>query len=190
MTDRFDEDIEYSHSPEHAGLWLHAYKKFFPNLVSVEYKENDLVLQRRGIDVELKLRSEETILIDEKKRRNYYNDILVEFEDRGSPGWINKNLDIDCLAYLKAPAESVWIFDWRSLVRAWQENEDVWQSTYPRRTSYDGTLNTPVPDEILCRAVAEAGCASAIRSKLGNGEYWNLWLSNDESGELAVSVVG
>lgn len=88
--------------------------------------------QSLGIDRVIHLKTGKTIHIDEKKRREVFNDFALEYKsvsDQGEakPGWIVKSLLIDYIAYAFMPIQTVYLLDWLSLKRAWREKCKKWK---------------------------------------------------------------
>jgi hypothetical protein len=126
----FQADLEFGNHASEAPFWEHVYQKAFPDLLAHIQTSEDSPSQRLGIDRILHLRSGKTLLIDEKKRRGEWSDILLEYvsNDRtGAPGWMEKdNLLIDYLAYAFMPSQCVYLFPWQMLRRAWLAHRIEW----------------------------------------------------------------
>ena len=164
----FHDDMGWSLTGRHEPFWNAVYHKAFPNLVQTELC-SDIPRQKQGIDRLLYLSNGKTLTVDEKKRKKVYGDILLEVisnEAYGTPGWMEKDLSIDYLAYAFMPIQRCYLFPWPMLRRAWCQYGDKWRSEYgTRRSSTDveetgkivyWTVNVPVPIEVLRRAVSTA----------------------------------
>ena len=155
----FYEDLQYSYEVE--SFWDSFYKKAFVDLERTELC-NDLTLQRKGVDRFVYLKSGHVLTIDEKSRRKAYPDIALEFlsnDKTGSPGWINKQLVIDYLAYAFIPTGDVYLFPWEMLRRAWVEFGEIWKMTYGVIEAHNpdyNTLSVPVPIKVLRATVSTA----------------------------------
>jgi hypothetical protein len=98
MIHDFKERLEFSESASGEPFWDAIYRKAFPGMVSHMPCPGDTQSQRLGIDRLILLSSGRVLAIDEKKREQDYNDILLEYlsnDSTGAPGWIEKELQID-----------------------------------------------------------------------------------------------
>ncbi len=168
MTDArdFHADNRYSLAASEEAFWLAVYRKAFFNLASQELC-TDLALQRQGIDRILRLSNGHTLRIDEKKRAREYPDILLEYTsnlERSTPGWIEKDLQIDYLAYGFMQSQRCYLFPWPMLRRAWLHFAPQWKAKYSppvvARTRVGNatyqTISVAVPTDVLRRAVSTA----------------------------------
>ena len=90
----FHTDLEYSLDKSDDNDIDAVYRKAFPNLTNIEVV-TDLEQQKKGIDKLLIFDSGKVILIDEKRRRRDYGDILLEeysdFDRKKRAGYHGKN---------------------------------------------------------------------------------------------------
>lgn len=162
MIHDFRERLAWSEAGGDEPFWRAVYAKAFPDMVNCMPCPGDTVSQRMGIDRVVLLSSGKTISIDEKKRARTYDDILLEYvanDVTGAPGWIEKPLAIDYLAYAFMPTQECFLFPWDLLQRAWLQYKPAWLATYGTRRAPNrgyGTLNVPVPRRVLRAAVARA----------------------------------
>lgn len=118
--------------------------------------------QYLGIDRVVYLSSGKTLYVDEKLREQVYSDILLEYlsnDATGSPGWIEKDLLIDYMAYAFLPNRRCYLFDWRMLRRAWRHFKDEWMAFYdhcPAKNPGYTTWSLAVPTRVLLKAVKNA----------------------------------
>lgn len=158
----FNSELSYSESASDEPFWASVYKKAFPNIVNLMLASGDVKSQRMGVDRVVFLSSGKTLYIDEKKRKENYNDILLEYisvDTTGAPGWIEKDLMIDYLAYAFMPSKTVYLFPWNMLRRAWLHFKDEWIEKYTIPPAYNNgykTISVAVPTEILRNAVSRA----------------------------------
>lgn len=158
----FREQLAFSEAASDEPFWDAVYKKAFPNMVNHMVCSGDTHSQRIGIDRLILLSSGRTLAIDEKKRREEYNDILLEYvsvDTTGAPGWIEKDLMIDYLAYAFMKSQRVYLFDWLALRRAWLHYRDEWKRKYQVIVAQNNgykTLSLAVPKETLRAAVSLA----------------------------------
>jgi hypothetical protein len=157
----FNERNAFSLKASDEPFWEAVYRKAFPNMTSMTIN-NDLALQRIGIDRVIELSNGRTLHIDEKKRDRVYQDILLEYlsNDRtGAPGWVEKDLAIDYLAYAFMPTQRCYLYPWPLLRRAWIRYGEEWRRTYPPKKAENATYNTwstPVPIPELRKAICQA----------------------------------
>lgn len=158
----FKERLAFSEAASTEPFWDAVYRKAFPDLVNHMQTTGATDSQRSGIDRVLHLRNGRTIYIDEKKREQEYPDILLEFvsvDTTGAPGWIEKDLAIDYLAYAFMPTHRCYLFPWLMLRRAWLHHRDEWKREYrivvAQNKGYK-TLSVAIPISVLRKAVSIA----------------------------------
>jgi len=163
MIHDFHERLEWSEAASDDPFWRAIYQKAFPGMVSMALCSGNTVSQRMGIDRVVVLSSGKVLRIDEKKRSTVYNDILLEYisvDTTGAPGWIEKDLMINYLAYAFMPIRRAYLFPWDMLRRAWLHYGDAWKRAYapPVKAQNAGykTWSIAVPTEVLRKAVSLA----------------------------------
>lgn len=161
-THDFNERNAWSLQARQEAFWEAVYQKAFPSIVKCELIK-DLANQKNGVDRLLTLANDITLTIDEKTReRADTGDILLEYKHEGlynAPGWIEKDLTIDYLAYAFIPNRRCYLFDWRMLRRAWVRYKDVWMVQHRHVVGQNQTYKTwsiAVPTDVLQRAVLTA----------------------------------
>lgn len=159
----FAPDLEFSQVASDEPFWAEVYAKAFPDMVNHMVINSDSQAQRLGIDRVVTLASGSTLYIDEKKRRKSWGDILLEYvsvDTTGAPGWIEKQLQIDYLAYAFMDARRVYLFPWQMLRRAWIHYKDEWLDEHriikAQNPGYC-TYSVAVPIKQLTLAVKNAG---------------------------------
>lgn len=162
----FNHSLMRSHSYEDAPWWLEVYRKAFPTLLASVSVRKDGWAQRGGIDRVLTLQCGRTVMIDEKVREKDYGDILLERwsdEGRREPGWVQKPLACEFIAYAIVPPRKCWLLPTLSLQRAWQLNGRDWNRKFPickAENEFQGrywtTVSTAVPAEVLFPAISNA----------------------------------
>ena len=158
----FQESLKWGEAASDAPFWSAVYEKAFPNLSSQMRNRGDNIAQRRGVDRILFLNNGNTLYVDEKKRKIDYNDILLEFisvDKTGAPGWIEKDLAIDYLAYAFMPSCRCYLFDWPLLFRAWKNYGKSWKKQHKIITAHNyeyDTISVAVPIPIVMKAVSVA----------------------------------
>ena len=159
---RFADSLRLSESFSEAPWWTDLYRKAFPSLVSAVSVRDDGWAQRGGIDRVITLACGRVFTVDEKVRTNDWPDILLERwsdEQRATPGWIQKPLACDFIAYAFAPSRRCYLLPVAPLQRAWRMNGRHWIDLYGERRALNPgyrTSNVPVPIETLMGAIAAA----------------------------------
>lgn len=160
LTHNFKVDLAWSEQASDEPFWAAVYRKAFPSMVNHMLGSGDTKSQRLGIDHVILLSSGKSLYIDEKKRREVYQDILLEYisvDNKREPGWIEKELAIDYLAYAFLPSKRVYLFDWQTLKRAWRVYGDEWKATCRRVEAQNNgykTISVAVPITTLRQAVS------------------------------------
>lgn len=158
----FNRSLALSDSYADAPWWMDIYRRAFPNLISAVSVRSDGWAQRGGIDRVLTLSCGRTYTVDEKVRTNDWPDILLEQwsdEERRSPGWVQKPLACDFIAYAFAPSRKCYLLPVAPLQRAWRQRGRQWIESYgQRRAKNPGyvSASVPVPIKTLMPAIADA----------------------------------
>ena len=129
MIHNFAESLAKSHAQENAPWWPAVYAKAFPGYLSAVSVRQDGWAQRGGIDRVVTLSSGKTVTVDEKVRGKSYGDFALEqWSDFGrrKPGWMQKDLACDYVAYAFVPDELCYLLPFLSLRRAWLDNGKDW----------------------------------------------------------------
>ena len=131
MLHNFKTDLAFSDAASDEDFWWDIYKAAFVDLVDWAKCQGDNAGQRAGVDRVIVLSNGKTLTIDEKKRRDNWNDVLLEygsFRDgkKVLEGWINKPLVIDYLAYAFMPRRTAILLPWNLLQAAWKKNSEAW----------------------------------------------------------------
>jgi len=169
MIHNFQEDLEYSEKASAELFWKNIYQKAFPNLVNIMSCPGDYESQRMGIDRIILLSNGKTLKIDEKKRRENWDDILLEYisiDTTNTPGWIEKNLAIDYLAYAFMPLQKAYLLPWPMLKRVWlhfgkdwkklgEDEKEGFRKVEAENNDYK-TISVAVPITILLKEVKNA----------------------------------
>ena len=149
---RDSHDLAAQYGPD---WWIPIYRRAFPTLMSAVAIEQDGWAQRAGIDRLLTLACGRTFTVDEKIRTADWPDVLLERwsdEARRSPGWVQKPLAADFIAYAHAPAATCVLLPVPALQRAWRQHGRQWVGLYgTRRAQNQGYVSVSVP-------VCPAGC--------------------------------
>jgi len=142
--------------------WLDLYRRAFPSMVSAVCVRADGWAQRGGIDRVITLASGRVYTVDEKVREREWPDILLEQwsdEAKRSPGWVQKPLACDFIAYAFAPSRRCYLLPVAPLQRAWRLHGRQWVERYGQRSARNvGYVSTsvPVPIEVLLKAMTDA----------------------------------
>lgn len=142
--------------------WLPIYRRAFPSLRSAVAVRSDGWAQRGGIDRLLTLACGRTYTVDEKIRTQDWPDVLLERwsdEAARSPGWVQKPLAADFIAYAHAPAATCVLLPVPALQRAWRQHGRQWIGLYGQRRARNAgytSVSVPVPRGVLMQAIVEA----------------------------------
>ena len=159
---RFADSLALSAHYAESGWWLDVYRRAMPRLASAVSVREDGWAQRGGIDRLLTLTCGRTFSIDEKVRTREWPDILLEQwsdEQRRSPGWVQKPLACDFIAYAFAPSGTCYLLPVVPLQRAWRQHGREWLALYgTRRAKNPGytSVGVPVPRDVLLSSIAAA----------------------------------
>lgn len=129
MIHDFDASLALSKAYENAPWWREVYSKAFPGLASMVSVRSDGWAQRGGIDRVLTMKSGKTLTVDEKVRSKSYADILLERwsnRERQVPGWMQKDLACDFIAYAFIPDRRCYLFSFPQLRAAWLDAGREW----------------------------------------------------------------
>jgi hypothetical protein len=164
----FQQQNAYSQKPADEAFWEAAYRAYFPDFLSMTPCIPDVNAQRTGVDRVIVLTNGREVRVDEKKRAQSYcdpdgnPDILLEFlsnDKTGAPGWMNKPLNVDFIAYALMDVRTVYMLPWDGLRRVWSRNAAYWKQKYGVKTAAnDGYLthSIPVPVPEIYRAISAA----------------------------------
>lgn len=177
----FQEQLDYSEEASCEPFWDAVYRKAFPNMLNHMICSGDTQSQRMGIDRLLFLSNGMTISIDEKKRKEVWPDIALEYisvDRTGAPGWMEKDLSIDYLAYAFMPTRKCYLFPWQLLRRVWIERGEKWKAwakeeahgfrivKAPNKGYF--TYSVAVPTRSLLKAIEHATLVD-VSTELRNG---------------------
>lgn len=160
MIHDFQTDLEYSLEAGENAMFNRFYFRVFPHLLRVEKVRGEL-LQKQGVDKILHFEGGKTILIDEKKRRKDYGDILLEEYsdyDKKKVGWLSKNRHTDYIVYAIMPNQKVYLLPFLILQLVWIKYYKDWKTKYNRVFSLNRTYRTsnlPIPTNVLLQTIKE-----------------------------------
>lgn len=140
----FDEQNAFSQSCEVTAFLDRFYISAFPNVARHEFN-TDPQRQQAGIDRIIHLIGGDDVYIDEKIRRKTYQDFMLEYlsnDVTGKAGWMNKDLDIDYIAYVWLESRSGYLIPWQELTRAWTYAGDGWLKRYRRYPAQNNGYKT------------------------------------------------
>lgn len=158
----FDTDLQYSLEGREDELFNDFYARVLPNVKEVRTVE-DMELQRKGIDKQILLHSGKVVLIDEKKRRKDYGDILLEEYanwEAKRVGWLGRDKHTDYIVYAFMDTRRVYLLPFLLLQKAWLKNYHKWVKSYGRKfakNKWYRTSNIPIPTKELLTAIEAAG---------------------------------
>lgn len=161
---KFKNDLEFSHQVAEANWWESVYRQAFPDFqIMTDVKENGWS-QQSGVDRIIILQSGKILRIDEKIRRTDYGDILLEFlssEERKTPGWIEKPLNCDFIAYAVIPRRKCYLLPFETLRKAWARKKGEWLAGKIVRAKNEGytTCSVAIPIKTL---LIELACSTVF----------------------------
>lgn len=157
----FETDLGYSLEKNYDEQINKYYYTLFPELKRIEIV-TDIELQKKGIDKVLIMKSGKKILIDEKKRRKDYGDILLEEysnEAIHQVGWLGRGHYTDYIVYIIMGTGKVYLLPFLILQRAWRRNYAIWKKLYyTARAKNEDYVTTSIciPVNILFEALKKA----------------------------------
>ena len=89
-------------------------------------------MQALGIDVRAQLSNERIYRIDAKLDNWDTARVVLEYlscEERGTPGWVERDLPVDYVAVLKRAQCAVAMLSWPSLRFAWKHCGEAWRAS-------------------------------------------------------------
>lgn len=125
----FRRSLSRSQALAESTWWETVYRKAFPGFMTMASVRNDGWAQRAGIDRVITLKDGRTVSIDEKVRKGDWSDILLERwsdRDRRIPGWIQKDLACEFIAYAFLPSRRCYLLPFLTLRRTWMEHGKDW----------------------------------------------------------------
>lgn len=160
MIHNFDDSLKKSHASEELQFWTDLYNKAFRNNFGIHNHRADGEHQRKGIDRSVILDNGKTIWVDEKSRyRADTGDIMLEYvsaDNKNTPGWVEKPLLCDYIAYAFIPSRKAYLLPVQQLQYSWQDHKQDWIGKYgtlkAKNKNYN-TLNCPVPIDVLFPAI-------------------------------------
>jgi hypothetical protein len=161
MKNDFANDLRFSLDSSNDDFINKTYQKIFPHVIEIQ-KVTDLKLQKSGVDKIFITDSGKAILVDEKIRRKWYGDILLEeFSDyeRKTKGWIGREKHTDYIAYIILPTKTLYLLPFLLLQKVWIENYDYWLKEYGRRYAINEswkTSNIPIPTNVLLNKIRDS----------------------------------
>jgi len=152
----------FSQAASDEPFWGDVYRRAFPSFNCMSSTIGNREAQLCGVDRIIVLDNGVTRRVDEKKRSQTYPDILLETvsnDQTGAPGWMNKDLQIDYLAYAFMDTQRVHFFPWDFLRRAWHHHGKDWEYRFPHKVARNHgycTISVAVPIPVLTRVLATA----------------------------------
>jgi hypothetical protein len=149
--------------------WHEFYERFYPTATEIGRLNTDIGLQMAGIDRSI-YKPDGNISIEEKLRWTSFTDVMLEYKssvEYDTPGWVEKPLKCEIIAYAIQPLNLVYIIPFKSLQVAWFDNKDEWIGTHPKITGHNNgytTVGCGVPICILSAA------GVIVRKNFWNGE--------------------
>lgn len=154
----FQESLHRSHRASDDPFWAKFYEFHFPNNLGIFALNENGQPQYLGVDRLVLLPSGKALYVDEKTRFCVYEDIAIEYvssDIRQTPGWAEKPLMCDYIAYAFFPERSqkkAYLLPVPQLQSVWKMNKRQWLNTYGTRNARNNgykTLFCPVPWNVL-----------------------------------------
>lgn len=164
----FEHSLRASRAASILPIWEETYRKAFPDFATMCDHSMNGYWQKQGIDRSVILHSSKQILIDEKVRfRNHltgkvYTDILLEVwsdKERKIPGWIQKPLMCDFIAYAIAPLGVCYLLPVVQLQQAWVRNGERWIKDYGTKSASNSSRSGSWITESVCIPPSVIGAA-------------------------------
>lgn len=164
MIHNLHKSLEQSKQYENAPWWEEVYRKAFSDFLSMQSHSHDGWHQRAGIDRTIMLSSSKVLKIDEKVREKDWGDFLLEYWssiEHKNPGWIEKDLDCDYIAYAFAPSKTCYLLPFQQLRATWAKHKDEWinnpdyRETRAKNEGYT-TIGVAVPIMVVLKSILEA----------------------------------
>jgi hypothetical protein len=162
MTHNFRQSLAKAQQYEDAPWWGAVYQRAFAGVESMVSVRQDGWAQRAGIDRVITLRCGRVIRVDEKVREKDWGDILLERwsdEQKKVPGWVQKPLACDFIAYAFVPSATCYLLPTLTLQKAWRANGKDWVERYKEIRADNGsyvTVSVAVPTAELFAALSDA----------------------------------
>lgn len=153
--------LKRSHAYSEASWWQQVYNNAFGECKLTSINE-DGWLQRNGIDRLVEIKGGRVVSIDEKVREKDWNDILLERwsnRERKTPGWVQKPLRCDFIAYAFAPSQTCYLLPFLTLRTVWARNGREWIRKYPKILARNYNYTTEciaIPIDILMKKLGDA----------------------------------
>ena len=157
----FNKQLKYSEDSSHEDFWQAVYRRAFPDM-EISWIPNEPDLKLSGVDRVIRMVNGSQIFIDEKKRKDEWSDILLEFisnDKTSAPGWMEKPLNIHYLAYAFMPRKRCYLLPWQPLRRAWLTYRDSWLNAYRHiKAINEGytTHSVAIPIDVMLKSVNAA----------------------------------
>jgi len=126
---QFTKSLKRAENEKFLPFWLDVYNEMWPNAGNISGTIGNIPLQKKGIDRIITLENGRNLYVDEKVRFRNYNDILLEYwssYEHRTPGWMDKNLDIDYLCYAFVNDKLCYVIPWHNLKRVWRYYREKW----------------------------------------------------------------
>ena len=156
----FNERLEFSRRYSDAPWWEHVYRNAFGgSFAGMTLVRDGSCGQFAGMDRIINLSCGRTVSVDEKVREKDYDDFALERwsdRERKKPGWVQKDLFCDYLAYAFVPSRRCYLLPFPDLQRAWRTHGRSWCERYPQILARNNGYTTEcigVPIEEVLSAI-------------------------------------
>lgn len=164
---RFSDQLEYSTDLSDEPAWTAFYHRLWPDMHLCFRVDGSSQMQRDGIDREIILNNGRRFLIDEKKRKKDYGDVLLEEwsvffgegDSRNKIGWaLDGTKRCDFIAYAVPVAAKCYLLPFELLRQAFVVNRSAWLRKFPVVDAWNEgyvTRSVPIQWQVLKAALLE-----------------------------------
>jgi len=167
-THDFRTDLVWANGPEATGSIDAWYRKREKTIVEINRYPKDMERQLAGIDTELVFADGRIMKIEEKIRRVFYFDVLLEYisNDRyGTVGYIEKPCMADNYAYGDIETGEYTLYPVKALQGVWRANKDTWLKCSGWRKESKNEKNGRIYYSLGCAVPVDI-----IKSEIGHWE--------------------
>jgi hypothetical protein len=172
----FRASLAKSEEVARASWWETVYRQAFPDFERMSAPVIDLAQQRLGIDRVITLLSGREIYVDEKVRGRTRQDIVFEkwsSVEHKRPGWIEKPLSCDYIAYAFTDSEVCYVIPYQGMKRIWRAHEQEWTQRYGRSYKLQTSQNNGYTTAWLAVPLA------VVLLAMSSEAIWCTWASED-----------
>lgn len=140
MSANFHDDLDYSKRIEATPLWTQVYDQHFPDYQSLTIVD-DLTLQKQGVDRIIVTEVGNRWYLEEKADKWPPKNLFLEHissAEHKTPGWMEKDTLTDFLGYAYPAYGVAYVFRYKHLKKAWENNKREWIDRYEKAVQNPG----------------------------------------------------